>query len=154
MLQNSFYAISGTFYTLLDNTDLYLSIFILSYVFLGHNDSVEWGLTVALIFEIYLHTFSSTNVIVTFTLITVKCVHIRSTTVTSIKITRSDIISIITYSIPSKLRFLTFWKYLWDLENSTEWLWYFCHLVCFLSFFLLFLLKYQHFFSIISTHQS
>ena len=55
MLQNSFYAILGTFYTLLNNTDLYLSYFILSYVFLGHNDSVEWGLTVALIFEIYLH---------------------------------------------------------------------------------------------------
>ena len=48
MLQNSFYAISGTFYTLLNNTDLYLSYFILSYVFLGHNDSVEWGLTVCL----------------------------------------------------------------------------------------------------------
>ena len=46
MLQNSFYAISGTFYTLLNNTDLYLSYFILSYVFLGHNDGVEWGLTV------------------------------------------------------------------------------------------------------------
>ena len=46
MLQNSFYAISGTFYTLLNNTDLYLSYFILSYVFLGHIDSVEWGLTV------------------------------------------------------------------------------------------------------------
>ena len=46
MLQNSFYAISGTFYTLLNNTDLYQSYFILSYVFLGHNDSVEWGLTV------------------------------------------------------------------------------------------------------------
>ena len=46
MLQNSFYAISGTFYTLLNNTDLYLSYFILSYVFLGHNDSIEWGLTV------------------------------------------------------------------------------------------------------------
>ena len=46
MLQNSFYAIWGTFYTLLKNTDLYLSYFILSYVFLGHNDSVEWGLTV------------------------------------------------------------------------------------------------------------
>ena len=45
MLQNSFYAILGTFYTLLNNTDLYLSYFILSYVFLGHNDSVEWGLT-------------------------------------------------------------------------------------------------------------
>ena len=46
MLQNSFYAILGTFYTLLNNTDLYLSYFILSYVFLRHNDSVEWGLTV------------------------------------------------------------------------------------------------------------
>ena len=46
MLQNSFYAISGTLYTLLNNTDLYLSYFILSYVFLGHNDSIEWGLTV------------------------------------------------------------------------------------------------------------
>ena len=46
MLQNLFYAIMGTFYTLLNNTDLYLSYFILSYVFLGHNDSVEWGLTV------------------------------------------------------------------------------------------------------------
>ena len=46
MLQNSFYAISGTFYNLLNNTDLYLSFFILNYVFLGHNDSVEWGLTV------------------------------------------------------------------------------------------------------------
>ena len=45
MLQNSFYTISGTFYTLLNNTDLYLSYFILNYVFLGHNDSVEWGLT-------------------------------------------------------------------------------------------------------------
>ena len=48
MLQNLFYAISGTFYTLLNNTDLYLSYFIPSYVFLGHNDSVEWGLTVIL----------------------------------------------------------------------------------------------------------
>ena len=46
MLQNSVYAISGTFYTLLNNTVLYLSYFILSYVFLRHNDSVEWGLTV------------------------------------------------------------------------------------------------------------
>ena len=46
MLQNSFYAISGTFYTLLNTTDLYLSYFILSYVFLGHKDSVEWGLNV------------------------------------------------------------------------------------------------------------
>ena len=44
MLQNSFYAILGTFCTLLNNTDLYLSYFILSYVFLGHNDSVEWAL--------------------------------------------------------------------------------------------------------------
>ena len=44
MLQNSFYAISGTFYTLLNNTDLYLSYFILSYVFLGHNDSVDEAL--------------------------------------------------------------------------------------------------------------
>ena len=50
MLQNSFYAISGTFYTLLNNTDLNLSYFILSYVFLGHNDSVEWGLTVSQLF--------------------------------------------------------------------------------------------------------
>ena len=48
MLQNLFYAISGTFYTLLNNTDLYLSYFILSYVFLEHNDSVEWGLTVVI----------------------------------------------------------------------------------------------------------
>ena len=46
MLQNSFYAILGIFYTLLNNTDLYLSYFILSYVFLGHNDSEEWGLSV------------------------------------------------------------------------------------------------------------
>ena len=46
MLQDSFYAILGTFYTLLNKTDLYLSYFILSYGFLGHNDSVEWGLTV------------------------------------------------------------------------------------------------------------
>ena len=46
MLQNSFYAISGTFYTLLNNTDLYLSYFILSYVFFFYFDSVEWGLTV------------------------------------------------------------------------------------------------------------
>ena len=50
MLQNSFYAILGTFYTLLNNTDLNLSYFILSYVFLGHNDSVEWGLTVSQLF--------------------------------------------------------------------------------------------------------
>ena len=51
MLQNSFYAISVTFYTLLNNTDLYLSYFILSFVFLGHNDSVEWGLTVEASFK-------------------------------------------------------------------------------------------------------
>ena len=60
MLQNSFYAISGTFYTLLNNTDLYLSYFILSYVFLGHNDSVEWGLTVQRqkeIFHYYVKKF-------------------------------------------------------------------------------------------------
>ena len=54
MLQNSFYAISGTFYTLLNNIDLYLSYFILSYVFLAHNDSVEWGLTVTKIGSIEL----------------------------------------------------------------------------------------------------
>ena len=54
MLQNSFYAISGTFYTLLNNTDLYLSYFILSYVFLGHNDSVEWGLTVFCVVSTYV----------------------------------------------------------------------------------------------------
>ena len=46
MLLNSFYAILGTFYTLLNNTDLDLSYFDLSYVFPGHNDSVEQGLTV------------------------------------------------------------------------------------------------------------
>ena len=46
MLQKSIYAISEKYNTLLNNTDLYLSYFILSYVFLGHNDSVEWGLTV------------------------------------------------------------------------------------------------------------
>ena len=61
MLQNSFYAISGTFYTLLNNTDLYLSYFILSYVFLGHNDSVEWGFTVpfmAIFCQICLETMT------------------------------------------------------------------------------------------------
>ena len=46
MLLNSFYAILGTFYTLLNNTDLDLSYFDLSYVFPGHSDSVERGLTV------------------------------------------------------------------------------------------------------------
>ena len=46
MLLNSFYAILGTFYTLLHNTDLDLSYFDLSYVFPGHSDSVERGLTV------------------------------------------------------------------------------------------------------------
>ena len=53
MLQNSFYAILGTFYTLLNNTDLYLSYFILSYVFLGHNDSVKWGLTVLWLYGLF-----------------------------------------------------------------------------------------------------
>ena len=46
MLLNSFYAILGTFYTLLNNTDLDLSYFDLSYVFPGHNDIVEQGFTV------------------------------------------------------------------------------------------------------------
>ena len=46
MLLTSFYAILGTFYTLLNNTDLDLSYFNLSYVFPGHNDSVKRGLTV------------------------------------------------------------------------------------------------------------
>ena len=46
MLLNSFYAILGTFYTLLNNTDHYLSYFDLSYVFPGHNDSKERGPTV------------------------------------------------------------------------------------------------------------
>ena len=36
----------GKFYTLLQNTDPDLSYFNLSYVFLGHNDSVERGPTV------------------------------------------------------------------------------------------------------------
>ena len=48
MLLNSFCAILGAFYTLLNNTDLYLSYFNLSYVFPGHNDSVERGLTVVI----------------------------------------------------------------------------------------------------------
>ena len=46
MLLNSFYAILETFYTLLNNTDLDLSYFDLSYVFPGHIDSVKRGLTV------------------------------------------------------------------------------------------------------------
>ena len=46
MLLTSFYAILGTFYTLLNNTDLDLSYFDVSYVFPGHNDSVKRGLTV------------------------------------------------------------------------------------------------------------
>ena len=46
MLLNSFYTILGTFYTLLNNTDLDLSYFDLSYVFPGHIDSVKRGLTV------------------------------------------------------------------------------------------------------------
>ena len=33
-------------YTTISNTDLYLSYFDLSYIFPGHNDSVEWGPTV------------------------------------------------------------------------------------------------------------
>ena len=36
-------------YTTVSNTDLYLSYFDLSYVFPGHNDSVEWGLTVIIL---------------------------------------------------------------------------------------------------------
>jgi hypothetical protein len=48
MLLNSFYAILGTFYTVLNNTDLDLSYFDLSYDFPGHIDSVERGLTVQL----------------------------------------------------------------------------------------------------------
>jgi hypothetical protein len=52
MLLNSFYAILGTFYTLLNNTDLDLSYFDLSYVFPGHSDSVERGLTVSPNFKI------------------------------------------------------------------------------------------------------
>ena len=47
MLLTSFYTILGTFYTLLNNTDLDLSYFDLSYVFPGHIDSVERGLTVS-----------------------------------------------------------------------------------------------------------
>ena len=43
---NSFNANLGKFYTLLHNTDPDLSYFDLSYVFLGHNDSVERVLTV------------------------------------------------------------------------------------------------------------
>jgi hypothetical protein len=35
-------------YTTISNTDLYLSYFDLSYVFPGHNDSVQKGLTVSL----------------------------------------------------------------------------------------------------------
>ena len=49
MLLNSFYAIFGTFYTLLNDTDLDLSYFDLSYVFPGHIDSVKRGLTVLLL---------------------------------------------------------------------------------------------------------
>ena len=33
-------------YTAVSNTDLYLSYFDLSYIFPGHNDSVEWGPTI------------------------------------------------------------------------------------------------------------
>ena len=46
MLLNSLCAILGAFYTLLNNTDLYLSYLDPSYVFPGHNDSVERGPTV------------------------------------------------------------------------------------------------------------
>ena len=53
MLLNSFYAILGTFYTLLNNTDLDLSYFDLSYVFPGHIDSVKRGLTVKLYNRLY-----------------------------------------------------------------------------------------------------
>jgi hypothetical protein len=35
-------------YTTVSNTDLYISYFDLSYVFPGHYDSVQWGLTVPL----------------------------------------------------------------------------------------------------------
>ena len=49
MLLTSFYTILGTFYTLLNNTDLDLSYFDLSYVFPGHIDSVERGLTVVVV---------------------------------------------------------------------------------------------------------
>ena len=90
-------------------------------------------------------TFMIFSHIVTFTFLTILLVHVRSTTVTSIKITSCNIISIITYSIPSKLRFLTFWKYLWNLEKSTQWHFDVFHLV--------FCFSYQHyFFSIISTY--
>ena len=49
MLLTLFYTILVTFYTLLNNTDLDLSYFDLSYVFPGHIDSVERGLTVILL---------------------------------------------------------------------------------------------------------
>ena len=49
MLLTSFYAILGTFYTLLHKTDLNLSYFDLSYVFPGHIDNVKRGLTVAMV---------------------------------------------------------------------------------------------------------
>ena len=37
--------------TTVSNTDLYLSYFDLSYIFLGHNDSAEWGPTVLDLFK-------------------------------------------------------------------------------------------------------
>ena len=74
MLQNSFYAISGTFYTLINNTDLYLSYFILSYVFLGHNDSVEWGLTVSF----PLIELTSPTKMSAFELVTLRGLHYHS----------------------------------------------------------------------------
>ena len=64
MLLTSFYTILGTFYTLLNNTDLDLSYFDLSYVFPGHNDSVERGLTVL---EKYLLNMKSNKYRMDFT---------------------------------------------------------------------------------------
>ena len=58
MLLASFYAILGKFYTLLHNTDLDLSYFDLSYVFPGHIDSVERGLTVCTMYNMYLELWT------------------------------------------------------------------------------------------------
>ena len=69
MLLTSFYAILGTFYTLLHNTDLDLSYFDLSYVFPGHNDSVEQGLTVLHsvdLFECYCSQVSNTDLYLSY----------------------------------------------------------------------------------------
>ena len=57
MLLNSFYAILGTFYTLVNNTDLDLSYFDLSYVFPGRIDSVKRGLTVLGIKRIFFTVY-------------------------------------------------------------------------------------------------